>query len=104
MSPLAVVARQPNCLNYFVVGTDGHMYHKWYWNNQWGPSISGWGFMGGLAAALLLLRLGGLNASTSWSVGLIIRCTKNGGITELGVRLTEGLGQNMAEISAVCQL
>jgi hypothetical protein len=57
-----------------------------------------------LAAALPQLRLGGLNASTSSSAGLIIRCTKNGGITELGVRLTQGLGQNMAKISAVCQL
>jgi hypothetical protein len=47
VSPPAVVSRQPKCLNVFCLGTDGQIYHKWWWDDKCGPSASGWDTIGG---------------------------------------------------------
>ena len=31
----------------FVVGTDSALYHKWWNGSAWGPSVTGYEFMGG---------------------------------------------------------
>jgi len=47
----SVVAWGPNRLDVFVVGTNGALHHKWWNGSAWGPSASGWEFMGGICAS-----------------------------------------------------
>jgi hypothetical protein len=43
-----VVAWDANRLDAFVLGTDRAMYHKWWDGSAWGPSVSGYEYMGGI--------------------------------------------------------
>ena len=42
-----VVAWGPNRLDVFVVGTNTALYHKWWNGSAWGPSVTGYQYMGG---------------------------------------------------------
>jgi len=42
-----VVAWGPNRLDVFVIGTDSALYHKWWSGSAWGPSLTGYEYMGG---------------------------------------------------------
>jgi hypothetical protein len=44
------VAWGPNRLDVFVLGTDRALYHKWWNGSSWGPSVTGWEYMGGKCA------------------------------------------------------
>jgi hypothetical protein len=35
----------------FVLGTDSALYHKWWNGSAWGPSVTGWEYMGGVCAS-----------------------------------------------------
>ena len=35
----------------FVTGTDSALYHKWWNGSAWGPSLTGYEFMGGVISA-----------------------------------------------------
>ncbi|TDO47371.1 repeat uncharacterized protein DUF346 [Kribbella sp. VKM Ac-2527] len=43
-----VVSWDANRLDAFVLGTDRAMYHKWWNGSAWGPSVSGYEYMGGV--------------------------------------------------------
>ena len=38
----------PNRLDVFVTGTDSALYHKWWDGSAWGPSVTGYEYMGGV--------------------------------------------------------
>ena len=38
-----------NRIDYFVVGSDHAVYHKWWDGSQWGPSLTGYEDLGGYA-------------------------------------------------------
>ena len=40
-----------NRIDYFVVGSDHAVYHKWWDGSQWGPSLTGYEDLGGYAIA-----------------------------------------------------
>ena len=42
-----VVAWGANRLDAFVIGTDAALYHKWWDGANWGPSVTGYEYMGG---------------------------------------------------------
>jgi V8-like Glu-specific endopeptidase len=42
-----VVAWGPNRLDAFVIGTNSSLYHKWWNGASWGPSVTGYQYMGG---------------------------------------------------------
>ena len=46
-----VVAWGPNRLDAFVLGTDRALYHKWWNGSAWGPSVTGYEFMGGVCTS-----------------------------------------------------
>ncbi len=46
-----VVAWGPNRLDAFVLGTDRAVYHKWWNGSAWGPSVTGYENMGGVASS-----------------------------------------------------
>jgi len=43
-----VVSWDANRIDAFVIGTDKAMYHKWWDGTQWGPSVQGYEYMGGV--------------------------------------------------------
>jgi len=43
----STVAWGPNRLDTFARGVDGAVYHKWWNGSSWGPSVTGWEYMGG---------------------------------------------------------
>jgi len=43
-----VLSWGPNRIDGFVLGTDRAMYHKWFDGSGWGPSLTGYEFMGGV--------------------------------------------------------
>jgi Peptidase family M28/Repeat of unknown function (DUF346) len=43
-----VVAWGPNRLDVFVIGTNSALYHKWWNGTAWGPSVTGYEYMGGV--------------------------------------------------------
>ena len=47
-SPPRVIAWGPNRLDVFVTGTDSALYHKWWNGSAWGPSLTGYEYMGGV--------------------------------------------------------
>ena len=49
--PPEVVAWGPNRLDVFVLGTDHALYHKWWDGANWGPSLTGWEYLGGICAS-----------------------------------------------------
>ncbi|GAA3175600.1 hypothetical protein GCM10010531_31570 [Blastococcus jejuensis] len=44
----SVVAWDANRLDAFVLGTDRALYHKWWNGSAWGPSVTGYEYMGGI--------------------------------------------------------
>lgn len=46
-----IAAWGPNRLDVFVTGTDSALYLKWY-GGAWGPSLTGYEYMGGTISAL----------------------------------------------------
>ena len=48
MSPPRVATWGPNRLDVFVLGTDRALYHKWWDGSNWGPSVTGYEYMGGI--------------------------------------------------------
>jgi serine protease AprX len=38
----------PNRLDVFVIGTNSGLYHKWWNGSAWGPSVTGYEYMGGV--------------------------------------------------------
>jgi hypothetical protein len=46
-----VTAWGANRLDVFVTGTDSALYHKWWDGNAWGPSLTGYEFMGGIISS-----------------------------------------------------
>ena len=46
-----MVAWGSNRLDLFVRGTDNAIYHKWWDGAQWGPSTTGYEYMGGVCAS-----------------------------------------------------
>jgi repeat uncharacterized protein DUF346 len=46
-----VAAWGPNRLDVFVTGTDSALYHKWWNGAAWGPSLTGYEYMGGVISA-----------------------------------------------------
>jgi hypothetical protein len=47
----SVVAWDANRLDAFVLGTDRAMYHKWWSGTAWGPSVTGYEYMGGVCTS-----------------------------------------------------
>ncbi len=46
-----VVAWDPNRLDVFVTGTDSALHHKWWNGAAWGPSVTGYEYMGGVISS-----------------------------------------------------
>ncbi|SFV18003.1 M43 family zinc metalloprotease [Pseudoduganella namucuonensis] len=47
-----IVAWGSNRLDAFVLGTDRALYHKWWNGSAWGPSVTGYEFMGGTCTSV----------------------------------------------------
>jgi serine protease AprX len=46
-----VVAWGANRLDAFVIGTNSALYHKWWNGSAWGPSVTGYEYMGGISTS-----------------------------------------------------
>jgi hypothetical protein len=65
----SVVSWGSNRLDAFVLGTDLAMYHKWWDGSNWGPSVTGYEYMGGVCMSPPRLATWGPNRLDAFVLG-----------------------------------